>query len=590
MVDTATRLSMLQERYKSGTMKIFIESLNDALETVTGKLVGMESHEEAKRLVTIKKLIENEINSLYGKLVEPIQDDMKGFAEIEYESMFNAINENTQLGYAFAGLPKATMKEIIKLDEVIAMGDRAYTIKELFDNAKSAQVNRYKQIIAGGLASNSGYGAITKRLKDANAKATTDMSAIVHTAISSARDKADQKAYKDFDDVITGWESVSVLDSRTSLQCASLDGRMYYKKKGYPNYTDIPNRPPRHFRCRSRLVPRTDIKTKTTRAENGDEKGQISAKTKFEEWFGNQSEDFKLNYLGKSRYELYSTGRLKIKDFVDIKTGETFTLAQIREKFVGTTPVVTPKPKVTKPKKTPGEAKFVPVKTTREGEDRLRALGVPSVKLQGLKGSLLNTVVKAFEDEHRLSPLKLRSIRTYQQKRGALATYSNHRKEVSINKQFLKPETFSAEKIIPFKDQVKEIQSTVDKWTKEYLDNPLYNQTKVRRGLRSFKNRIVDLEYKIERGETPIQFTVGSTLGTLDEQLRATVVHELGHHRHYELYDARQDFDFNKAGSISVYGRTNHKEYFAEWYTQYRLYGENGVPEDMLKLFKGVDK
>lgn len=347
MLDTATRLSMLQERYKSGTMKIFIESLNDALESITGKLVGMESHEDAKRLIAIKKHIENEINSLYGKLIEPIKDDMKGFAELEYEGMYSALNENTKLGYAFASLPASTMKEVIKLDQVIVMGERAYTIKELFDNAKTSQINNYKQIISAGLASNEGYASIVRRLKGANAKATSNMFGIIHTSISRARDVADQKAYKDFDDVITGWESVSVLDSRTSLLCASLDGRMYYKKKGYPNYTDIPNRPPRHFRCRSRLVPRTDFKTKTTRAENGDSSGQIDAKTNFEKWFGNQSESFKENYLGKGRYELYSSGRLKVKDFIDIKSGETFTLAELRKKFPinKPIPVVPPKTK-----------------------------------------------------------------------------------------------------------------------------------------------------------------------------------------------------------------------------------------------------
>lgn len=584
---------MLQERFKSGTQKIYIESLNDALTIITGKLETLESIPELKRQVAIKNLIEQEINTLYGKLVEPIQEDMQGFAEIEHEGVFSALNDTTGVGYAFASLPKETMKKIISMNEVRLVGDKAYTLKELFDNAKTSQINNYKQIIAGGLASNSGYRAITKNLKLANAKATTNLDAIVHTAISSARDEADKHAYKQFDDVITGWKSVSVLDSRTSLHCASLDGRKYYKKKGYPVYDKIPNRPPRHFRCRSKLVAMTDFTTDATRQQNGDEKGQISNKTNFNDWFSNQSEGFQKNYLGPARYDLYKTGKLQIKDFVDIKSGERFTLAEIREKFVGATPKPPkpkPIPKVDKPKKTDKKSSFVPVKTTAEGEARLRALGIPNVKLQGLKGSLLNTVIKGFEEEHRLSPLKLNSVRTYQQKRGALATYSNGRKEVSINKQFLKESEFSVYEIKPYAEEIKEVQSRVDKWTNEYLDNPRYNQKSVRRTLRAFKNRISDLERKVRLGEEPQQWTVGSVLGTKEEQLGATVIHELGHHRHYELYGGRENFDFNRSMSISTYGKTNHKEYFAEWYTQYRLYGPEGVPEDILELFRGVDK
>ena len=349
MLDTATRLSMLQERYKSGTTKIFIESLNDAMEIISGKLATSEGHESTKRLIAIKKNIEQEIGTLYGKLVEPIKVDMQGFAEISHESIFDALNNETGLGYAFASLPKKTMQKIISMKEIRLVGDKAYTLTELFDNAKVAQVNRYKQIIAGGLASNDGYKNIVKRLKGANAKATTDMFAVVHTAISSARDMADIEAYNAFDDVITGWKSVSVLDSRTSLLCASLDGRKYFKSRGYKKATDIPNRPPRHFRCRSRLIPMTDFSTDSTRAENGDDQGQIPSKTKFEGWFGSQSDEFQENYLGKARYALYKEGRMKIKDFVDIKSGEKFTLDQIRAKFLNKPIKIKPKPKIDTP-------------------------------------------------------------------------------------------------------------------------------------------------------------------------------------------------------------------------------------------------
>jgi len=321
---------MLQERYDSQAQKIFLASLKDALEIISGKLAVSEGHDSTKRLIAIQKSIEKEITRIYSGLIEPMQEDMIGFAEISHESLFAALNETTALGYAFAGLPKGTIEQIISMDEIRLVGDKGYTIANLFDNARNSQVNRYKQIIAGGLASNDGYKNITKRLIEANAQATTDMSAVVHTLISSATSIADAEAYKAFDDVVLGWESVGVLDSRTSLLCAGLDGRKYFKSNGYKTMLDIPNLPPRHWRCRTKMKAILEFTTDSTRAQNGDTKGQIDKDTNFSSWFKGLSENFQKDYLGKARYDLYKDGRFEIKDFIDIKSGKTFSLSELR--------------------------------------------------------------------------------------------------------------------------------------------------------------------------------------------------------------------------------------------------------------------
>ena len=48
-------------------------------------------------------------------------------------------------------------------------------------------------------------------------------------------------------------------------------------------------------------------------------------------------------------------------------------------------------------------------------------------------------------------------------------------------------------------------------------------------------------------------------------------------------------FNYNKARSISEYGRTNKSEYFAEWFSHYRMRGAKGVPEDLLTIFKSIE-
>ena len=71
------------------------------------------------------------------------------------------------------------------------------------------------------------------------------------------------------------------------------------------------------------------------------------------------------------------------------------------------------------------------------------------------------------------------------------------------------------------------------------------------------------------------------------ESMRASIYHELGHYRLDRTFRG-QSFSWSEVRSISEYGRTNMQEYFAEWYSQYRTYGDKGIPEDLLKIFKSI--
>lgn len=332
MIDIAVKLQMLEERFQSSAEKAYISSLDNALTIILGKLAKIDSIDEARRLNALKSLIEKEIGGIYEDIKPYVKDDMEGFAQFDYKTQFNYINDTAKLGYTFAAIPKDTMKQILSFDDVMVLNGKGYTLNELFNNAGHAQVEKYKQIISGGLAANDGYSNIAKSLKEAGAEATLNMRTLVQTAVGEARDRANIYTYDDvFADVIIGWQSVATLDSRTSFQCAALDGEKYMKPKY--SYSTIPNRPKRHFNCRSILKPLTTFDTVTERPENGDETGQVKSNVKFEQWFHTQSAQFQKEYLGDARYKLYKEERLSIKSFVDVKDGRRFTIKELNEKF-----------------------------------------------------------------------------------------------------------------------------------------------------------------------------------------------------------------------------------------------------------------
>lgn len=139
----------------------------------------------------------------------------------------------------------------------------------------------------------------------------------------------------------------SVIDGRTSLICSHHSGEIYNRKDPHPV-------PPLHPNCRSVLVPYDEKFTlgmqptvrvnkdgdkfkpagklsQKKRDELGYEVGQVQAGTSYGEWFARQDASFQRDYLGKSRYELYSKGDLKFDRFTD-PTGKTLTLAELKIK------------------------------------------------------------------------------------------------------------------------------------------------------------------------------------------------------------------------------------------------------------------
>lgn len=332
MTDLTTQLQMLQERFKSEAEKAYITALDDAMTIILGKLARVESVDDIKRLNALKALIEKEIIGLYENMKPYVEEDMTDFAQFSYKKQFNFINDTAKLGYTFAALPKETIKQIIDFDGVLLLSGKGYTLNELITNESNILAKKFKEIVNGGLGANIGYSEIAKNLREEGIRSTLSLRSLVQTVVGVARDRANVYTYEEvFSDVIIGWKSVATLDSRTSYQCAELDGQKYMKPKY--SYATIPNRPPRHLNCRSILIPLTKFDTVTVRPENGDETGQVESNVKFEQWFPMQSEKFQKAYLGEARYKLYKEERLSIKSFVDVKDGRRFTIKELNEMY-----------------------------------------------------------------------------------------------------------------------------------------------------------------------------------------------------------------------------------------------------------------
>jgi SPP1 gp7 family putative phage head morphogenesis protein len=134
----------------------------------------------------------------------------------------------------------------------------------------------------------------------------------IYTTLTESRESARYAAYKTFEDrgLVKGYRSVGVLDFRTSEICRTLDGKEYFMK-----LEEIPNKPPRHFNCRSKLAP--IVKDSIRSGIRASKFGETKART-YEEWFNSIDEATKQKFMSPRKYKAYKNGLFNVKSLADL--------------------------------------------------------------------------------------------------------------------------------------------------------------------------------------------------------------------------------------------------------------------------------
>jgi len=233
-------------------------------------------------------------------------------------------------------------------------------------------LERITRAIQNGMVQGEGIEDIVRRVVGTNVfngadgatQATrTQIASIVRTAVNAYSNSARQAMFDQNADIVDIEIFVATLDARTTILCASLDGKKFKRGEGPI--------PPLHFRCRStrvavmldkligdrpfkagyeklylRLfadeqglskVPRNrdalprgmkGLYDDFARGKAREFTGTLPAHTDFESWIKRQSPDFVENYFGKARADLFLSGKLNLKQFID-DGGRKLTLKQL---------------------------------------------------------------------------------------------------------------------------------------------------------------------------------------------------------------------------------------------------------------------
>lgn len=219
-------------------------------------------------------------------------------------------------------------------------------IDYMFDKVAGDLRQRVEYTIRDGINSGQTTQQIVQKIKGTKKlnyqdgilnKSRQEINTLVRTARSHTANETHDDVYRQL-----GFEWLRVLatlDSRTCLFCAGQDGRVYH--------ADDPKRPrfPVHPNNRTIYVPIKDKDAemigkrpyvadplkRSVKDIPKDERdiGQVDANTTYKEWFARQNPDVQKAVLGKTRYDLYKSGKISVDRFSG-DNGEILTLAELR--------------------------------------------------------------------------------------------------------------------------------------------------------------------------------------------------------------------------------------------------------------------
>lgn len=332
--DITVKFQVYLEQLKAGEIRKMDTTIRALDRAIVSAINGLGTAPSRKRLDRALSQLREQMLSLTDEHAEQYMKTLKRFSKYALEYDTSTINliappNSPALMPAAAASWSATLaapiqatgdllesfisswgnSAIKKVEGAIRVGyAQGLTTDEIVRKVRGTKANGFKDGILGG---------VTKREADA----------MVRTSLQHVSAQAQQLVMDDNDDIIEGYIWISTLDSRTTQQCRSLDGKFFKPGHG--------PQPPIHVNCRSTTIPKikgVDLLSNTTRASKD---GQVPAGQSYYEWLKTMPKDFQNDVLGPTRAALFREGGLTAEQFARLNLDKNFqplTLEEMRKK------------------------------------------------------------------------------------------------------------------------------------------------------------------------------------------------------------------------------------------------------------------
>lgn len=275
LINFEVRNQVLLEGLKEGEHRKFSRFLKDLSTKITKRLVSEGQTIINKRrlqilLADLNKIQESIYSDYIGVFIESLEEITIDQAEFESQALEKTVKDFDAIVPAPA--------QLLTSARVVPLSVQGLTsqplLKPFIKNWGVNSINRVNTIIQQGFAQGKTINQMileirgTKQQKFENgtlAKINRDNRSIVRTAVQHVASVARTDVFVKNKDLVKGYKWVSTLDSRTSMQCRSLDGKNFKIGQG--------PLPPIHINCligSSRILTGGSISSLSKRVFNGD--------------------------------------------------------------------------------------------------------------------------------------------------------------------------------------------------------------------------------------------------------------------------------------------------------------------------------
>lgn len=331
------------ERYGNGVVYRVIGKLNEADKRLYTELVqaleGTGSSFKIERLESLLGSVRAANAAAFEQAGRELTESLKSF--VEYELSYQRQMLSTAIPVSFASISPTQVFAAAYAQPFRVSKNGAVPMAQYLTGLTDARVKAVRDAVSLGFLEGQTTDQIVRKIKGTKAsnyadglmeRSRRDIEGMVRTALNHTANVAQQKTFEANSDVMKGWMFHATMDGRTSITCASLNGKVYPIGKGPI--------PPLHINCRSAATPITKsfkemgidlpeiVMVGKTRATMD---GQIPAETTFTDWLKSKPAGFQDEVLGVTRGKLFRANEIEVDRFTNNK-GVVYSLDQLRQR------------------------------------------------------------------------------------------------------------------------------------------------------------------------------------------------------------------------------------------------------------------
>lgn len=324
-IDQATRHQIMVQRYAKQLERNSAEFVDRATAAVSAILSNEQLESlSASKLKALNKQVNRTVQSIYAEMGGQITDQIGLFAD--YESDFTAAMLSDNATATIAAASALRIRELSESLIDLAPGQQM-SIREALSQFGEAKSRDMVSLIRDSHLAGDTSQVVSRKIADMAPLHKAQAGSLTRTIVNRVSTIARDEVFAANADILEGVEWVSTLDSRTSLTCMGLDGKVFPIGEG--------PRPPAHWSCRSTVVakvkPEYDALPGSGNRPSVGPSGaeQVSGSTTYGQWLKRQPAAFQDEVLGAKRAALFRRGGLDIGAFTD-RGGQAYTLDDLK--------------------------------------------------------------------------------------------------------------------------------------------------------------------------------------------------------------------------------------------------------------------